>query len=370
MHAGSTTRQTIEGTVTNLELRRSVLSFPLDRQLRCDPLLIRYRRFAAAQVASFAADVVHITGPGDVGILGALVAHDLQLPLAASWHTNLHEYAARRLDRSLAWIPARARRKISSIVERRALDALVWFYRKPQLCIAPNQRVVDLFRQLSSKPAVVIPHGVDAIRFRPERRGRRDHRLILGYAGRLTPEKNVRALAAIEQALIDRRLRDFRLVLVGEGSERTWLEQNLRHAEFRGTLRGETLAHAFADMDIFLFPSKTDTFGLVVLEAMASGVPVIVAPNSGSECQVRPGETGFVAATATDFAERIMELSNDPRLHARMREAARQYACSAQWDAAFSRVYDAYESILNRDLAAEPPSSSPDRSKRPVGERP
>src|SRR5205807_2202102 len=110
-------------------------------------------------------------------------------------------------------------------------------------------------------------------------------------------EKNVRAFAEIERALLDSGLRSFRLLLVGDGSERDWLKANLQHAEFPGILRGPALARAFANMDVFLFPSNTDTFGLAILEAMASGVPVIVAPGGGPEHQVQTRHTGFVAAT-------------------------------------------------------------------------
>ncbi|MEO7145086.1 MAG: glycosyltransferase, partial [Bryobacteraceae bacterium] len=350
VHAATATRLATEGFVTTLELRRSPLSFPLDRELYFDPLFTRHKRIAAAQVTSFGADLVHITGPGDVGILGAWVAHGLRLPLVASWHTDLHKYAERRLDRMLHWMPPRLRSNISAAAERRSLDALLRFYRMARLLMAPNQDMVDVLRQRTAKPTVLMPHGVDAALFSPERRDRRDHLFILGYVGRLTPEKNLRALAGIERALLDCGLRDFRLVLVGEGSEQTWLKTNLRRAEFRGTLRGPALARAFADMDVFLFPSGTDTFGLVVLEAMASGVPVIVAPGGGPQNQVRSGHTGFVASTPTDFAQRILELRNDPFLHSRMRQAARQHACSATWDKVFLSVYESYDKALNRDI--------------------
>ncbi len=350
VHIGTATQRTTEGSVTTLELARSPLSFPLDRELYYDLLFARHKKFVAAQLASFRADLVHITGPGDVGCLGAWVAHGLGFPLVASWHTNLQDYAEKRLERMLAWIPNRLRRKISAAAGRRSLDALLRFYGNARILMAPNQDIVDFLRQHTAKPTVLMPHGVDAALFSPERRNRRDALFRLGYVGRLTPEKSVRSLAEIERALLDRGLRDFRLVLVGEGSEQIWLKANLRHAEFKGALRGLALARAFADMDVFIFPSTTDTFGLVVLEAMASGVPVIVAPGGGPQSQVQPGKTGFVATTSTDFAKRILEVKNDPALHARMREAARQHACSATWDSVFSSIYETYSRVLNQDI--------------------
>jgi glycosyltransferase involved in cell wall biosynthesis len=101
-------------------------------------------------------------------------------------------------------------------------------------------------------------------------------------------------------------------------------------------------------MDVFLFPSRTDTFGLVILEAMASGVPVVVTPAGGPKYQVQSGQTGFVATSPRDFAECILALKNDPLMHAQMREAARQHACSASWDNVFADIYGIYETVLDQ----------------------
>jgi phosphatidylinositol alpha 1,6-mannosyltransferase len=346
VHAGPATELKPEGSITTLELWRSPLAFSLDRELRCDPFLTRYRDLALAELGSFKPDLLHITGPGDVGILGAWVAHGLRVPLVASWHTNLQEYAQKRLYRSLQWLPENLRRSISYQAEAGSMAALMLFYGMGRLLMAPNQETVDLLAQRTGKPAVLMGHGVDVERFHPRHRARHDGPFTLGYVGRITPEKNVRAFVAMEQLLVKLGMQNFRFVLVGRGSEESWLKANLRHAEFPGTLRGPELARAFADMDVFLFPSTTDTFGLVILEAMASGVPVIVSPGGGPQLQIRQGQNGFVAATEQEFVERILELKNDPCLHARLREGARHHACAESWDNVFSRVYAMYESVL------------------------
>ena len=350
VHAGPATGIRVEGSITTFELKRGPLAFPLDRELRCDPFLTRYRDLTLNELALFEADVVHITGPGDVGILGAWVAHDLRVPLVASWHTNLQEYAEKRLYRSLDWAPEELRRKISAAAGHRSMDALMCFYSMARLLMAPNQPTVDLLEQRTGKPAVLMGHGVDVQLFHPGRRAMGDGTFTLGYVGRITPEKNVRALVEIEQALLNLGLENFRMVLVGRGSEEGWLKANIGHAKFLGTLRGLELAEVFAGMDVFLFPSTTDTFGLVILEAMASGVPVIVAPGGGPQLQVRPGETGFVAATPDEFARYILALKNDPCLHSRMREDARRYACTTSWDAVFSHVYGMYDRVMGGGL--------------------
>jgi len=354
VHAGPVTELKPEGSVTELELRRSPLAFLLDHDLRCDPFLTRYKDFVLGELSSFKADLVHITGPGDLGILGAWIAHDLRVPLVASWHTNLQEYAQKRLYKSLEWLPENLRRSISSAAESGCMRALMLFYAMGRLLMAPNQETCDLLEQRTGKPAVLMGHGVDLELFHPARRARQDSLFTLGYVGRITPEKNVRALADIEQALLRLGMRNFRIVVVGRGSEEHWLKAHLRHAAFTGTLRGTELARAFAAMDVFVFPSTTDTFGLVILEAMASGVPAIVSPGGGPQHQVTEGQNGFVAATPEEFAERILALKNDPCLLARMREAARHHACCASWDTVFSPVYATYRMLLRGGISRAP----------------
>jgi hypothetical protein len=131
VHGGSATQLHVEGTVSRLELRRSSFSFSLDRQLLCDPSLMRHRHLAADQVASFGAAIVHITSPGDVGILGGWVAYHLRLPVIASWHRNTHEHVALRLNRAFPWLTGGLRNRIRAAAQRRCENALLWFYRKP-----------------------------------------------------------------------------------------------------------------------------------------------------------------------------------------------------------------------------------------------
>ena len=168
---------------------------------------------------------------------------------------------------------------------------------------------------------------------------------MLGFCGRLSIEKNVFLLARIRTELIARGVSDFRFLIVGHGKEEGWLRQHLPNAEFTGVLRGAELARAYANMDLFVFPSHTDTFGNVVLEALASGVPAIVTPDGGPRYIVKDGETGSIA-TDDGFSAAVAKLILDPELHARMRLAARSYALSASWDSVFEGVYSTYEEVL------------------------
>jgi glycosyltransferase involved in cell wall biosynthesis len=167
--------------------------------------------------------------------------------------------------------------------------------------------------------------------------------LVLGYVGRLSVEKNVALLPRIDAELRARGI-VAKWLIVGHGSEEAMLRQTMPGAEIAGVLRGEALADAYASMDLLVFPSHTDTFGNVVLEALASGVPAIVTPDGGPAHIVRDGVTGRVAGDG-EFAAAIAACVADTQTLAPMRVAAREYAMGCSWDAVFDRVVAAYPTM-------------------------
>ncbi len=347
VHAGPERRASCSSSVTTLELNRGWASFPLDMELKCDPLLSRHRKWVIDRLKEFRPDLIHITGPGDFGVLGLWVAKSLGIPRVASWHTNLHEYASRRLQKALRFVPRGLQRRIVAGAEDLSLGAAMRFYRLAHVVLAPNQEMVDALRRRTRRPAYLMAHGVDSTRFSPAWRQRGDGLISIGYVGRLTPEKNLRWFRELERSILAAGQRDFRLVLVGDGSEREWLKRNLQFGELPGVLRGDSLAAAFAGMDIFVFPSRTDTFGLVILEAMASGVPVVVSPQTGARVQVQNGVTGFLAE---DFTEDVLQLMRSEPLRQRMGTEARQFACSRDWTGVFEDLYQTYDAALNNNV--------------------
>jgi phosphatidylinositol alpha 1,6-mannosyltransferase len=161
--------------------------------------------------------------------------------------------------------------------------------------------------------------------------------------GRLTAEKNVRLLAQIEGALLTRGHRNFRMVVVGEGAERKWLRKNMAHAEFTRALTGSDLSRAFANMDFFVFPSETDTFGLAVLEALASGVPAVVSSVGGPKYNVQHCKTGYIANNFEEFVAFTDLVLTQPDLLPAMAMAGRLYALSTSWERSFEGMCKAYE---------------------------
>ncbi|HTR65825.1 MAG TPA: glycosyltransferase [Terriglobales bacterium] len=337
-----------EGTITRLERRRGRIGFALDKKHDFDLAFWRHYGAVESAVRDFAPDVVHITGPSDVGQLGALIAHRLRLPLAASWHTNLHQYAQQRALRMLPFLPAGIKRRAGSAIRGATLRATLRFYQIARVLFAPNQELMEVLERGTGKPCYPMQRGVDSNLFHPRRRNRKGDELVLGYVGRLSTEKNVRFLAELERELLQGGLSNFRFLIVGQGADEPWLKANLQRVDFTGVLKGDALAQAYANMDVFVFPSLTDTYGNVVVEALASGVPAVVTDEGGPQFLVRSGKTGYVARNLAEFTSCIRQMSQRPEQLSAMRIAARNWAVGASWDRVFESVYASYEHGLNR----------------------
>jgi glycosyltransferase involved in cell wall biosynthesis len=352
VHGGAEDRAQKIGSVSRLTHRRGRFGFALDKKHDFDLAFWRYLTPIENEVREFDPDIIHITGPSDVGQLGVAIAHRLRIPLAASWHTNVHEYAERRAESLVSFLPNGMRSVLGGLIREASLRATLRFYQIAQVLFAPNRELIEVIESGTRKPCYPMHRGVDSELFNPARRMRNNADLVIGYVGRLTVEKNVHFLAKLERALIDSGLTNFRFLIVGQGAEESWLKANMRCATFLGVLQGEPLATAYANMDVFAFPSHTDTYGNVVLEALASGVPAVVTNSGGPRFVVRPGETGFVAQDEQDFVLCVRNLATQPGQLQMMRAAARAYAMTASWDAVFESVYSAYEKSLRNCAAA------------------
>ncbi|HEY9127634.1 MAG TPA: glycosyltransferase [Acidobacteriaceae bacterium] len=340
-----------EGNVWALELPRGILSFALEKDLRFDPAFPRHIPIIGEVLDRFQPELIHITGPSELGMLGAGLAYHRDLPLAASWHTNVHEYLARRSDWLLKLLPERHSQSTGKKIEDLTLAAAARFYSIAKVLYAPNVGLCDLLEGATGRKCRLMPRGVDAGLFTPEKRRREpeDDVFVLGFVGRLSVEKNIALLASIHEELLTRGFTNFRFLIVGHGDEESWMKERMPQAEFGGVLRDEALAEAYASMDLFVFPSHTDTFGNVVLEALASGVPAVVTPDGGPRSIVRDARdasaTGRIVSDE-EFTDAIVEILSDRERHATMRVAAREYALTQSWDSVFEGVYAGYEGIL------------------------
>jgi glycosyltransferase involved in cell wall biosynthesis len=335
------------GELKTLELGRSRGSVRMEKDLEFDTFFWRHAGAIRRELERFRPDVIHITGPSELGIFGAYFAWELGVPLAASWHTNVHQYAARRMGWLTRHVSETKEAVIGGWVENGALWATSQFYKLAKVLFAPNDELCRMLERTTGRPCYLMQRGVDTELFSPTHRTRAesDKTVVLGYVGRLSIEKNVALLARVERELAAMGVARVRFLIVGHGSEEAALRDELTQAEFAGVLRGAALAEAYANMDVLVFPSHTDTFGNVVLEALASGVPAVVTGDGGPKYIVHDQKTGFI--TMDDhFSESVAELVRDRARLDGMRLRAREYALGCGWDAVFDRVYSGYGTAL------------------------
>jgi glycosyltransferase involved in cell wall biosynthesis len=340
-----------DGSIIQLDLKRSRLaSFRFEHDLHFDLAMWRYVSRVKAILKWFAPDVLHLTGAGDVGQLGAYLGHRLGVPMVASWHTDLHRYAARRF-------------KMKSL-EQPALRALMLFYKISGVVLAPNGEWRSLLEHETGRPTVLMPSGVDTDLFTPARRRHPNWMVNIGYVGRLSAEKNVRLLRGIEEAL-DAEGLDVRFTIVGDGSERDWLERHMQRAEFTGVLHSGELATAYAEMDILAFPSESDAIGNVVLEAMASGVPVVAMDRGGATCAAEHGRAALMASDREAFIAAVRSLVKSRVKRDALGAAARAHALArSSWDRNFYDICKAYGLAIslasrNGPAVGAPPALTP-----------
>jgi glycosyltransferase involved in cell wall biosynthesis/predicted metal-dependent phosphoesterase TrpH len=286
-------------------------------------------------------DLVHLCAPGPAGIGAALVAGVMGLPTLASYHTELAAYAKLR---------AGGQRLEAAM--RMLLGA---FYGRPEVVLAPSAAAARSLVELGVPRHRLArwERGVDLSRFSPEMRlaDSLPGELTVLYAGRLSVEKGVDLLA---DAFLAAHGRDPRLHLVvaGGGPDEARLRMRVGEAaSFLGWLEGDELARAYASADMFLFPSSTDTFGQVILEAQASALPVVAVGEGGPAELIHNGRDGLLRpADADALAIALLELSNDPARRARLGAAGVEAAAGRGWERALEQLAAGYR----RALAAHP----------------
>jgi glycosyltransferase involved in cell wall biosynthesis/predicted metal-dependent phosphoesterase TrpH len=300
---------------------------------------------AVQTIAEGAFDALHVCSPGPAGIVGALLAHSLGLPLLGSYHTELTAYAKLRSgNESIA----------------RAMDLAVGaFYNACDLVLSPSPASDQALSSIGMDAEKVLrwDRGVDTSRFDPSLRDERlfassaaarDERPIyVLYAGRITREKGAELLAETFMRAREQEPR-LHLLLAGGGPEQERLRERLgSHATFLGWLYGAELARAYASSDVFLFASATDTFGQVILEAQASGLPVVAVAAGGPLTLIDDGTTGLLRpAESGALADALLELAASPLLRERLAQGGLAAVRERTWERALERLADGYRRAL------------------------
>ncbi len=282
-------------------------------------------------------DAVHVTAPGPAGVAATLLNRVAGTPLIASYHTELAAYAGLRSG--------------DGAIESIARAGLGAFYGAPSLVLSPSPAADRSLLELGIDAACLgrWERGVDVERFDPNKAARADFpgEVKVLYAGRLTREKGVDLLA---ESFLQARAADPRLhlLLAGGGPEEGELRERLgEHATFLGWLEGEELARAYASADIFLFCSTTDTYGQVVLEAGASGVPVVAVAEGGPASLVENRHTGMLCRPDTDhIAGTVLQLAASPLLRRHLGASAVRVARDRSWKRALEQLATGYRRVL------------------------
>jgi glycosyltransferase involved in cell wall biosynthesis len=289
-------------------------------------------------------DLVHVTAPGPAGIAATLLSRITSVPLLASYHTELATYAGLRADAML------------EMVAKAGLGA---FYDAPARVLSPSPAADGSLAELGIDGAKVgrWERGVDVERFDPAKADRDAFpgEVKILYAGRLSKEKGVDLLA---EAFLRAHEADPRLhlLLAGGGPE----EQDLRTrlgdaATFLGWLGGEDLAVAYASADVFLFCSVTDTFGQVILEAGASGLPVVAIAEGGPAALVENRHTGLLCRPDADhLAGSLLQLGASPEMRAKLGSAGARGARARSWERSMSQLAAGYRLALDGATVSVP----------------
>lgn len=272
-------------------------------------------------------DIVHIATEGPLGWSALRTARSMGLPISSSFHTNFHSYSRHY---GAAWLT------------RPALAYLRWFHNRTQITLSPTAELNDELTRDGFRGMRLLSRGVNTAVFSPERRddalrrswGAAREDLVLVHVSRLAAEKNYELLHetwnAIRQA--DPRAK---FILVSDGPLRRKLERQMPWARTTGFLPRGELAQHYASADLFVYPSQTETFGNVVTEGMASGLPVLAYHYAAPARFIRSGENGLTVpfGDRDAFLQAALRLARDPSSRQRFGAAARKTAETISWDA-------------------------------------
>ena len=306
-------------------------------------------------------DVVHIATEGPLGWSALQAARRLKLPVTTDFRTNFHAYSGHY---GLRWL------------HKPIMGYLRTFHNLAHRTTVPTKTLLAQLAASGFERLAVVARGIDAARFNPRHRcetlraqwGLAKGDFAVLYVGRLAAEKNLDGLAVAFEA-IKRANARARLILVGDGPMRVALEARLPKALFCGQQMGHDLARCYASADLFLFPSKTETFGNVTVEAMASGLPVVAFADGAALELVRTDETGARVDLADDagYVSEAARLALDPAACQRMGIAARATALQLDWETIANRFEIVIRGAIQSGLGASP--ADPVNVPRPIPTR-
>ncbi|HWP81125.1 MAG TPA: glycosyltransferase family 1 protein [Bacteroidota bacterium] len=299
-----------------------------------------YQRFAR-KLEEFQPDLLHINSPCTLGFGAVKYGRDFGIPVVATYHTHFPTYPR--------------------YYKLYGFEEIVWklskyLYNNVDRTLVPTIPILKELEEHGIRNLKYLPNGVDVSLFNPANRSQAwrermtpEGKTVLLFVSRLVWEKDLKDLAAMYRILRSRRS-DFEMVIVGDGYARREFEPMMPGARFLGYQFGKTLAESYASSDIFVFPSTTETFGLVTLEAMASGLVPVAAGYGGATGILRDGESGFLTAPhdPEHMASRIEWLLDHPAKREQVRRQALSRAAEFSWDRILNQLFESYSFVIRQ----------------------
>jgi glycosyltransferase involved in cell wall biosynthesis len=299
------------------------------------PRILRYLREARADRIN----VVHLTTPGPVGLAAMFVASRLGLPMVGSFHTDLAAYATLLSGSG----------RLGGLMR----EYMRWPYGRCERVLVPSHHTREQLIEAKANPEKIAlwRRGVDTALFDPAKRsadvrrrwGVSDRRPALLFVGRVSREKGLTLLPSLERRLRAQGLQH-RFVIAGQGPMEAELRGRMPDAVFTGVLGREEVAAAFASADLFVFPSRTETAGNVLLEAQACALPVVASAGGAGKENLVDGRTGIVCLddSVEEWTRVVGGFVRDRACRAAFSEEARDFALTRSWERALEPLYQTY----------------------------
>lgn len=293
----------------------------------------------------FKPTLIHIATPFNLGLFGVHYGKRNGIPMVASYHTNFDDY--------LEYYHL-------TFLEKWIWKYMNWFHRPFDKVYVPSQSTKDKLRDHNIHDDIELwGRGINHELYSPAKRSNTvfkenfniHERNILLYVGRIAPEKDIHIVLETFYSLPEHVKKETHLVIVGDGPLfKVLSEQHQTNITWTGFIEGESLAQVYASSDIFIFPSPTETFGNVVLEALSSGLPVIGANAGGVKHLINNGINGFLCEPKNieEFVSRTSLLLETPSLRVSFSKEAEQFAKTLSWNEIFERLIDSFKSVLNK----------------------
>lgn len=285
------------------------------------------------EIRSFAPDLIHISTPSLLGYYGLKVAKRMNIPVTTIYHTHFISYVDYYFKKMSLFV---------NFTKQRVREMLKSFYNQCDIVYVPSTSIMQELSDegVNTSLMKLWERGIDKHLFSPEKRNPELMKTITGnsnptilFASRLVWEKNLQTVIDLYE-MIERQALDYNLVVAGDGGAREAIEKQMPNATFLGHVGHDRLPEIYSSSDVFFFPSVTETFGNVVLEAMASGLPCVIADGGGSKDFIKNGINGFRCSpyNAQDYLDKILEICEQPKLAKQFSENGLETSSRYDWE--------------------------------------